>query len=90
MAALGAKRTFSLADKFLIRLAGRLISHSWELAGRRRSHNRRRSTLPNAVTAVSAAPPVDALAHFEAEFTFETDWDVATPSSGGWIRAAGH
>jgi rhodanese-related sulfurtransferase len=29
------------------------------------------------VTAVSAAPPEVALAHFESEFTFETDcWDV--------------
>ena len=33
--------------------------------------------MPNAVTAVSAAPPQIALAHFESEFTFETDcWDV--------------
>jgi rhodanese-related sulfurtransferase len=33
--------------------------------------------LSNAVTAVSAAPPDVALAHFESQFTFETDcWDV--------------
>jgi rhodanese-related sulfurtransferase len=33
--------------------------------------------LPNAVTAVTAAPPEIAVAHFESEFTFETDcWDV--------------
>ena len=33
--------------------------------------------MSNFVTAVSAAPPEVALAHFESEFTFETDcWDV--------------
>lgn len=33
--------------------------------------------MSNSVTAVSAAPPEVALAHFESEFTFETDcWDV--------------
>lgn len=33
--------------------------------------------MPNNVTAVSAAPSAAAVAHFEAEFTFETDcWDV--------------
>jgi rhodanese-related sulfurtransferase len=33
--------------------------------------------MSNAVTQVSAAPPELAIAHFEAEFTFETDcWDV--------------
>lgn len=33
--------------------------------------------MPNSVTAVSAAPAEVAAAHFEAEFTFETDcWDV--------------
>jgi len=40
--------------------------------------------LSNAVTAVSAAPPEVALAHFEAEFTFETDcWDVHDALSSG-------
>jgi len=40
--------------------------------------------LPNAVTAVRAAPPEVALAHFEAEFTFETDcWDVHAALSSG-------
>lgn len=40
--------------------------------------------MPNAVTAVSAAPPEVALAHFEAEFTFETDcWDVHAALSSG-------
>jgi rhodanese-related sulfurtransferase len=33
--------------------------------------------MPNAVTAVSAAPPEVAARHFEAEFSFETDcWDT--------------
>lgn len=33
--------------------------------------------MPNSVTAVRAAPPEIAVAHFESEFTFETDcWDV--------------
>lgn len=33
--------------------------------------------MPNAVTQVPAAASADAVAHFEAEFTFETDcWDV--------------
>jgi rhodanese-related sulfurtransferase len=33
--------------------------------------------MPNRVTEVPAAPSVAAIAHFEAEFTFETDcWDV--------------
>jgi len=33
--------------------------------------------MPNAVTATSAAPPAQAIAHFEAEFAFETDcWDT--------------
>lgn len=40
--------------------------------------------MPNAVTAVSAAPPEIALAHFEAEFTFETDcWDVHDALASG-------
>lgn len=40
--------------------------------------------MPNAVTAVSAAPPEVALAHFEAEFTFETDcWDVHDALASG-------
>ena len=35
------------------------------------------SAIPSAVTAVPAASPADAEAHFAAEFTFETDcWDV--------------
>lgn len=33
--------------------------------------------MKNAVTEIPAAPPDEALAHFAAEFTFETDcWDV--------------
>lgn len=33
--------------------------------------------MPSAVTAIPAAPSVEAEAHFAAEFTFETDcWDV--------------
>lgn len=33
--------------------------------------------MPNAVTATPAAPPAPAIAHFEAEFAFETDcWDT--------------
>lgn len=40
--------------------------------------------MPNAVTAVSAAPPQIALAHFESEFTFETDcWDVHDALASG-------
>lgn len=36
------------------------------------------------VTAIPAASPEDALAHFEAEFTFETDcWDVNDALSKG-------
>ncbi len=33
--------------------------------------------MPSAVSAIAAAPPAEAEAHFAAEFTFETDcWDV--------------
>jgi rhodanese-related sulfurtransferase len=33
--------------------------------------------MPNNVTAIPAAPPAEAAAHFAAEFAFETDcWDV--------------
>lgn len=40
--------------------------------------------MPNAVTAVHAAPPQVALAHFESEFTFETDcWDVHDALASG-------
>ena len=40
--------------------------------------------MPNAVTAISAAPPEIALAHFESEFTFETDcWDVHEALASG-------
>jgi rhodanese-related sulfurtransferase len=40
--------------------------------------------LSNSVTAISAAPPEVALAHFEAEFTFETDcWDVHDALASG-------
>jgi rhodanese-related sulfurtransferase len=40
--------------------------------------------MPNAVTTVPAAPSTDALAHFEAEFTFETDcWDVHEAMTSG-------
>ena len=45
--------------------------------------------MSNPVTAVSAAPPEIALAHFESEFTFETDcWDVhdaLASSSPGFV-----
>lgn len=38
----------------------------------------------NAVTAVPAAPPAAAIAHFEAEFTFEADcWDVHQALASG-------
>lgn len=38
----------------------------------------------SAVTAVPAAPPAEAIAHFAAEFTFETDcWDVHDALSRG-------
>jgi len=40
--------------------------------------------LSNSVTAVNAAPPEVALAHFESEFTFETDcWDVQDALASG-------
>jgi len=40
--------------------------------------------LSNSVTAISAAPPEVALAHFESEFTFETDcWDVHDALASG-------
>ena len=40
--------------------------------------------MSNSVTAVSAAPPEVALAHFESEFTFETDcWDVHEALASG-------
>jgi rhodanese-related sulfurtransferase len=40
--------------------------------------------LSNSVTAVRAAPPEVALAHFESEFTFETDcWDVHDALASG-------
>jgi rhodanese-related sulfurtransferase len=40
--------------------------------------------LSNSVTAVGAAPPEIAVAHFEAEFTFETDcWDVHDALASG-------
>lgn len=40
--------------------------------------------MPNAVTAVTPAPPQIALAHFESEFTFETDcWDVHEALASG-------
>ena len=40
--------------------------------------------MPNNVTAVAAAPGEAAVAHFEAEFTFETDcWDVHDALSSG-------
>lgn len=45
--------------------------------------------MSNSVTAVSAAPPEVAVAHFESEFTFETDcWDVhdaLASSSPGFV-----
>ena len=38
----------------------------------------------NAVTEIPAAPPADALAHFGAQFTFETDcWDVHEAMQSG-------
>ena len=40
--------------------------------------------MPNNVTAVAAAPSPVAIAHFEAEFTFETDcWDVHDALASG-------
>jgi rhodanese-related sulfurtransferase len=40
--------------------------------------------MPNAVTQVPAAPSPLAIAHFEAEFTFETDcWDVYDAMKSG-------
>jgi rhodanese-related sulfurtransferase len=40
--------------------------------------------MSNAVTRVPAAPSAEAVAHFEAEFTFETDcWDVHDAMSSG-------
>ena len=40
--------------------------------------------MSNAVTQVPAAPAALAIAHFEAEFTFETDcWDVNDAMKGG-------
>jgi rhodanese-related sulfurtransferase len=40
--------------------------------------------MTNAVTQVPAAPSAAAIAHFEAEFTFETDcWDVHDAMSSG-------
>lgn len=40
--------------------------------------------MSNAVTAVSAAPPEVALAHYESLFTFETDcWDVHDAIASG-------
>ena len=40
--------------------------------------------MSNSVTAISAAPPEVALAHFESEFTFETDcWDVHDALASG-------
>ena len=40
--------------------------------------------MPNAVTAVAAAPSADAVAHFEAKFMFQTDcWDVHEALTSG-------
>jgi rhodanese-related sulfurtransferase len=40
--------------------------------------------MPNAVTQIPAADPEQAAAHFEAEFTFETDcWDTHAALSSG-------
>lgn len=40
--------------------------------------------MPSAVTATPAAPAAEAIAHFAAEFSFETDcWDVHDALSGG-------
>ncbi len=40
--------------------------------------------MPNAVTQISAATPEQAAAHFEAQFTFETDcWDTHDALSSG-------
>lgn len=40
--------------------------------------------MPNAVTAIPAASPEEALVHFEAEFRFETDcWDVHEAMESG-------
>ena len=40
--------------------------------------------MPNAVTQIPAAPPEQTAAHFEAQFTFETDcWDTHDALSSG-------
>lgn len=40
--------------------------------------------MPNAVIRIAAASPEDAAAHFEAQFTFETDcWDTHEAMRGG-------
>jgi rhodanese-related sulfurtransferase len=40
--------------------------------------------MPNAVTQIAAASPKQAAAHFEAQFTFETDcWDTHVALSSG-------
>jgi rhodanese-related sulfurtransferase len=40
--------------------------------------------MPNAVTQIPAAPPEQTAAHFEAQFTFETDcWDTHDALSNG-------
>jgi rhodanese-related sulfurtransferase len=40
--------------------------------------------MPNAVTHITAAHPEQSAAHFEAQFTFETDcWDTHDALSGG-------
>jgi rhodanese-related sulfurtransferase len=40
--------------------------------------------VPNAVTQIAAAPPEIAAAHFESQFTFETDcWDTREALLGG-------
>jgi rhodanese-related sulfurtransferase len=42
--------------------------------------------MPSAVTAIPAAPPAEAEAHFAAEFTFETDcWDVHSAFASGEV-----
>jgi rhodanese-related sulfurtransferase len=41
-------------------------------------------SMPNAVTQIAAAPPPTAAAHFESQFTFETDcWDTHDAMNGG-------
>lgn len=48
------------------------------------SRTERIPLMPSAVTSIAAAPSEAAIAHFEAEFTFETDcWDTHEALASG-------